>query len=59
MKRAIANTLRAISLILLLGCGLFFGSDALDSGGLPLLAFAGFGVAAVLFWIGEKLAPHR
>jgi hypothetical protein len=55
IRRVSANTLKAISLLLLLSCGALFGSDAWENGTLPLIAIFGFGVAGFLFWVGDKL----
>jgi hypothetical protein len=55
--RVVGNTFKAIAFLILIACGLLFGSDALDNGKLPLVAIAGLAVAALLFWIGDKLNP--
>jgi hypothetical protein len=55
--RYIGNTFKAIAFVLLLSYGLWFGSDALENGTVPVAALIGFAVPALLFWIGDKLNP--
>jgi hypothetical protein len=54
LRRVSGNTFKAIALLLLLSCGVLFGSDPLENGTLPIIATFGFAAAALLFWISEK-----
>ncbi|MFN2624195.1 MAG: hypothetical protein ABR611_15270 [Chthoniobacterales bacterium] len=58
MRRIAGNTLKGISLVLLLLFAGLFASDALDNGKLPLIAIAAFLLAGLTFWIGERLNPN-
>jgi hypothetical protein len=57
IRRISGNTFKAIAFLLLLSCGMLFGSDALENGTLSIIAILGFAAATLFFWIGEKLNP--
>jgi hypothetical protein len=58
VRTTLGKALKAISVVLLLVFGALFGSDALDTGRLPLIAIAVFLLIALLFWIGDRLYPR-
>ena len=58
VRRISGNTFKAMAFLLLLSCGMLFGSDALENGTVPIIAILGFALATLLFWIGEKLNPN-
>jgi hypothetical protein len=57
LRRLSGNTFKGIALLLLLSCGVLFGSETLENGPVPIIAILGFAAAALLFWSGEKLNP--
>jgi hypothetical protein len=57
LRRLSGNTFKGIALLLLLSCGVLFGSETLENGPVPIIAILGFAAAALLFWSDEKLNP--
>lgn len=59
LRRIFGNGFKVTAVLLGFLCAVLFGDDALFDGRLPLLAIAGMGVAAVVFWFGDRLNPQR
>ena len=58
-RQIAGRSFKALAFLLLILCGMLFGTDALDNGKLPMIAIGGFGVAFVAFLIGDKFDPSN